>query len=583
MYVNRGNTITFLFLIICSYSLHTQGICTSNRDVLCTATIQQSRCTVLNNTGIVQETLRNCSTSSQLHVTIKSGIQVKINLNPLVTHLLQLVVVAEEESTVSLHISSVPENLTLLSLSGNGRIKLSQRKGQNFFKYFKNVEAIILFSHFEFPFLPSFTSLRSLKTLVVVGIKGDTSGTGFGQVTCLDGNLVKGLGSLGILGWVDGNLEKITSDAFQGVSNLTTLNLRDNRIQSIEARALDSLVKATVIDLTGNIIRDVTPPLFHASTSLITLQLSNNPFFPLEALTGTYATNIYLDNNGYETLRAVDFQELMSRPVTISLTELLVCNCSLQWTAGVAGFGLEFAKAMCKWPMSSLGREIQTASYDGCNRSFECFGLNSACSEGELCIIDETGSYCGCPAGYRYNSQALRCEDINECENNVTCEVNCSNTIGSFYCSCGGGYQVAENRGDCEDINECLVENAGCKYACVNTNGGYVCVCESGETTSEMGECIEVGVLSSPLLIGGLSASIVLIILIMLACGAASAYSYRYCRRKASKSPKGAQARQIRTNSVNYENVDPNLQPYAVAVAQNDINGCTEERQYYVI
>ena len=32
--------------------------------------------------------------------------------------------------------------------------------------------------------------------------------------------------------------------------------------------------------------------------------------------------------------------------------------------------------------------------------------------------------------------------DINECENNGTCDQICKNTIGSFVCECNPGYQL---------------------------------------------------------------------------------------------------------------------------------------------
>ena len=594
MYTVYGDSIILFLFVTFSCIWQTEGICLSNRDVTCTSTIQQSMCTIINTTGIVQETLRNCSTGSQLHITVKSGVEATIDLDPLVTHLLQLVLIAEEESTVALHINSVPENLILLSLGGDGRIKLFQRKEKNFFQYFENVEIMLLYAKFDFTFIPSFTSLRSLRTLLIVGVKGDTSSTGFKQVTCLDGSIIGGLESLILFSWLDGNLEKIASDAFRGVSKLNTLNLRDNRIQSIEARALDSLTQIVSIDLTGNIIQNVTPPVFHASTGLLTLRLSNNPFFPLEALNGTYATDIFLDNNGYETLRAVSFQGLVNRPVTISLTELLVCNCSLKWTAEIAEFGVAFTNAICKWPASSLGREIQVASYDGCNKTLECFGLNSTCSEGAPCVTDATGSYCGCPLGYSYNSQASRCEDIDECENNVTitaCEHACNNTIGSFYCSCGIGYQVAGNGRDCEDTNECLLDNAGCEYACINTEGGYFCVCESGLTTTEAGECTQLRTISTPMFIWGLVVSLILFVLIIIFSVVTTAYAVylctkRYRNRNSIKKPVN-QPSPIRCNSVSYENVDPDFQPYAVVVneqttdMQDNVSG--EERKYYVI
>ncbi|KAI6661990.1 hypothetical protein LOD99_9577 [Oopsacas minuta] len=578
----------------------------------------------------MQESLQNCSQRDELILTIEANITgvITIDLTNITYSLVQLWIIVLENSIVMLDIESVPVNMTALTLAGGGTIKLQNQQDIDgtgkltFFQYFENISRLIFIARFQFSFSPSFTKLKSLRILIIVVLEGLNSDTGFGGVLCLDSSVVSGLGSLEYFSWIGGNIGKITSNAFEGTNRIRYLNLSHNRIKIIESKALDPLTEVEDIDFNRNIIQYVTPPVFYASINLENLRLSNNPFFPLEALAGTHASTIFLDNNGYETLRAVDFVSIVARPVVISLTELLNCDCSLQWTSGVTQFGITFNDAICIEPISNIGREIQLASYDSCNsnQTFECFGQDGACLDGLSCIIQSTGSRCGCLVGYSYNSQELVCEDINECELNGTntCGHSCYNTLGSFSCSCDSGYEIGLNGRDCVDINECLVLNGGCGYACINTDGGHDCVCENGAIVNEMEECMELSIMMRPGFIWGLVVSIILAIVIVLCGITISVYLIFLCYKRSKnrndkvieKSVKNA-TNQSNTQGIYYENenVDPNFEPYAVVVRnktnrdkqntietnkdkQNTIetnrtlsvnSGTTEERKYYVI
>ena len=42
--------------------------------------------------------------------------------------------------------------------------------------------------------------------------------------------------------------------------------------------------------------------------------------------------------------------------------------------------------------------------------------------------------------------------DINECNNNSTCDHRCINTIGSFICECNPGYQLNDDLVTCSGV-----------------------------------------------------------------------------------------------------------------------------------
>ena len=45
---------------------------------------------------------------------------------------------------------------------------------------------------------------------------------------------------------------------------------------------------------------------------------------------------------------------------------------------------------------------------------------------------------------------------MNECDNgNGGCDLNCTNTVGSFYCSCADGYVLNSTDFTCEGVVTC--------------------------------------------------------------------------------------------------------------------------------
>ena len=608
--------ISFLFLLS-SLSPGLQiyaELCVDSGDVTCDFDSNQMRCAVFNNTIQVQGSLEACSYRRQLHIHFEVNGHLNLSLDKIIASVEHAWIVASENSTISLDVQKMHLNLTFLLLAGGNfnlmppsSFEFNKRSAENnFFNHFPNLQVLIAIGRFTFNFFPSFTSLKNLTILIVKLDRDGSRNTGFNIATSFNGSVIKGLENLGAVSWTGGRLGTITSNAFEGVSNLRTLELSDNRINLIERNAFAPLTEITKIQLNNNIIQNVIGPVFDRSIRLQILQLSNNPLFPLESLRGCHASDIYLNNNGYETLRLVDFQSLASRPVSVEMSELLSCDCSLKWTSVVRDFGITFTNAFCKEPRHELGKQIQFASYRDCNdtRLFNCGGPNKECLLGHTCLINETGAYCLCAIGFIFNSITLRCEDMDECSrvgSETVCQHICNNTEGSYICTCNQGYQISANRFGCQDTNECLLGNGGCEFACINTIGGHQCVCRNGNVVNQSEDCMETNLQTEKVSIWGLSVSITLFLLLLLVTTIVTLYIMYCCvkryRNRASDRTVRTHVNHNWSREPSYVNrnpeLNPDIEPYLIV--QGDENGLNiqtnnwgeernqNEREYYVI
>ena len=76
--------------------------------------------------------------------------------------------------------------------------------------------------------------------------------------------------------------------------------------------------------------------------------------------------------------------------------------------------------------------------------------------------------------------------DIDECKTlSHGCQLNCSNTVGSFSCYCPPTYRInpSDNK-KCDDIDECTADIHNChnQAICQNSVGSHSCTCNARYT-----------------------------------------------------------------------------------------------------
>ena len=89
-------------------------------------------------------------------------------------------------------------------------------------------------------------------------------------------------------------------------------------------------------------------------------------------------------------------------------------------------------------------------------------------------------------SGDRNHSNALTCNDIDECKNGqhncpVKKHIVCENEIGSYQCVCASGFTGSKET-NCTNINECDNGKHTCSdnTTCKDTEGSFECITSSG-------------------------------------------------------------------------------------------------------
>ncbi|XP_034085132.1 low-density lipoprotein receptor-related protein 2 isoform X2 [Gymnodraco acuticeps] len=77
----------------------------------------------------------------------------------------------------------------------------------------------------------------------------------------------------------------------------------------------------------------------------------------------------------------------------------------------------------------------------------------------EYCVSTPTGPRCYCAAGFRLQSSALYCVEIDECNTvpQAVCKHTCLNTQGSYICSCFPGFYLEPDNKSCKTRDEPLL------------------------------------------------------------------------------------------------------------------------------
>ena len=105
-----------------------------------------------------------------------------------------------------------------------------------------------------------------------------------------------------------------------------------------------------------------------------------------------------------------------------------------------------------------------------------------ACCLGELmsyrCVVECTRVY----VSLSVCLSVRLCVDVDECSDTTDrCQPvgSCDNVPGSYRCSCPRGYKPDSSAASCQDVDECRDDQL-CQYGCINLPGGYRCECPIG-------------------------------------------------------------------------------------------------------
>jgi hypothetical protein len=71
----------------------------------------------------------------------------------------------------------------------------------------------------------------------------------------------------------------------------------------------------------------------------------------------------------------------------------------------------------------------------------ECLQHPNLCEPLGSCINTQGSYRCQCPDGYHVDESGTRCEDMDECDDDLMCQYGCENMLGGYRCECPIGFQ----------------------------------------------------------------------------------------------------------------------------------------------
>jgi hypothetical protein len=116
-----------------------------------------------------------------------------------------------------------------------------------------------------------------------------------------------------------------------------------------------------------------------------------------------------------------------------------------------------------------------------------------------ICVNTHGSFECKCSQGLKNVSNT--CVDIDECSIDINQSIctngsQCRNTFGSYECICSAGSKWSSLTLKCEDLNECdddydneMTQCIDDHSTCVNTLGSFYCECEKGWNRTDLIYC----------------------------------------------------------------------------------------------
>ncbi|XP_059161297.1 uncharacterized protein LOC131944591 [Physella acuta] len=184
-------------------------------------------------------------------------------------------------------------------------------------------------------------------------------------------------------------------------------------------------------------------------------------------------------------VRVKDTKGAYSPVLYIPITVCPACSghgqCNTNTTRTEEYYNGRFQILTCDcWPAykgEECDTELNACAVEPCSRGQNCTDLTAA-QQGNNSI----GYVCGpCPVGFV--DMRMKCVDIDECNDTLSCDQLCTNTEGSYTCGCQSGYRLDHiDKKTCLEINECEERTSNCQHKCINTKGSYSCSCLAGYT-----------------------------------------------------------------------------------------------------
>ncbi|KAI6648057.1 Fibrillin-2-like [Oopsacas minuta] len=473
------NKIVLLFFIIRFWRIFGHDICGTDEVFCANCNEANISCNIRTiNKEVIQEQVFKCTQGNFAGLQIKikgGGAGATLNLS-LPNNIKHLKISNGFQTPCFIETSSVNINLIEIYFS-DGEVFLNHN---DFFTYFPNLEYFLadLLGSKSMPFFTENMFLR------VIDVHRSNIEEESDRV--IDETMLRGLFILHVFIWKYGGITKLMPNAFTDTLSLEVLILIGNEIHELYDCTFEGLEDLMRISFAHNDITTVGEYTFIGLDNVQFINLNYNPSFPLNTITLMKRIEVILLFHYNPSLLSPEiFQQFPKLRYLVLHFITFNCTCETEWISQLEAFGIygivdEYFE--CIQHPGFLADD--PSLYVNCsNPSYQCFNHSIVCPGNNTWYRVDTEDSCNCtypPERAFYNDSSFVCSDIDECEDSsITCQGNCTNTLGSYRCDCREGFTNL-NETFCNDVDECLVDNGGCEQNCNNIIGSFNCSCFDG-------------------------------------------------------------------------------------------------------